>query len=40
MKVSPSVKRYKACKGCKIVKRKWKVRVICSVSAKHKQVQG
>ncbi len=38
MKVRPSVKRI--CDGCKIIRREGKVRVICSVNAKHKQVQG
>ncbi|MEQ8850741.1 MAG: 50S ribosomal protein L36 [Phycisphaerales bacterium] len=38
MKVRSSVKRI--CSGCKIVRRKGKVRVICSSDPKHKQVQG
>jgi len=38
MKVRASVK--KMCDGCKIVKRKGIVRVICSKSPKHKQRQG
>lgn len=38
MKVRSSVKRI--CSGCKIVRRKGKVRVICSADPKHKQVQG
>lgn len=38
MKVRSSVKRI--CAGCKIVRRKGKVRVICSNDPKHKQVQG
>ena len=28
------------CKDCKIVRRKWVVRVICSSNPKHKQRQG
>jgi len=38
MKVRSSVKRI--CIGCKIVRRKGKVRVICKNDPKHKQVQG
>lgn len=38
MKVKSSVKRI--CNNCKIVRRKGKVRVICSANPKHKQVQG
>lgn len=38
MKVRASVKR--VCNGCKIVRRKGKVRVICKSDPKHKQVQG
>ena len=38
MKVRPSVKRI--CDGCKIIRREGKVRVICAVNPKHKQVQG
>jgi large subunit ribosomal protein L36 len=38
MKVRPSVK--KICEKCKIIRRHGKVRVICEVNAKHKQVQG
>ncbi len=38
MKVKSSVKRI--CNSCKIVRRKGKVRVICSANPKHKQVQG
>ncbi|MCB9837930.1 MAG: 50S ribosomal protein L36 [Phycisphaeraceae bacterium] len=38
MKVKSSVKRI--CSSCKIVRRKGKVRVICSSNPKHKQVQG
>jgi len=37
MKVRSSVK--KMCKDCKVIKRKWIVRVICS-NPKHKQRQG
>lgn len=37
MKVRPSVKRM--CKNCKIIRRKGKVRVICS-DPTHKQRQG
>jgi large subunit ribosomal protein L36 len=37
MKVSASVK--KICDKCKIIKRKWIVRVICE-NPKHKQKQG
>ena len=38
MKVRPSVKRI--CEKCKIIRREGKVRVICEVNPKHKQVQG
>ncbi len=38
MKVQASVK--KMCDGCKIVRRKGVVRVICSKNPKHKQRQG
>jgi large subunit ribosomal protein L36 len=38
MKVRPSVKRI--CDSCKIIRREGKVRVICAVNPKHKQVQG
>ena len=38
MKVRPSVKR--SCEKCKIIRREGKVRVICEVNPKHKQVQG
>jgi large subunit ribosomal protein L36 len=38
MKVRPSVKRI--CDKCKIIRRMGKVRVICNVNPKHKQVQG
>ncbi len=38
MKVRPSVK--KICEKCKIIRREGKVRVICEVNPKHKQVQG
>jgi large subunit ribosomal protein L36 len=38
MKVRPSVKRI--CEKCKIIRREGKVRVICDVNPKHKQVQG
>jgi large subunit ribosomal protein L36 len=38
MKVRPSVKPI--CDKCKVIKRKGKVRVICSKDPKHKQVQG
>jgi len=38
MKVKSSVKRI--CNNCKIVRRKGKVRVICTANPKHKQVQG
>jgi large subunit ribosomal protein L36 len=37
MKVLASVKRI--CRNCKIIRRKGKVRVICT-EARHKQVQG
>ncbi|MDX2114230.1 MAG: 50S ribosomal protein L36 [Planctomycetota bacterium] len=38
MKVRSSVKR--VCGGCKIIRRKGRVRVICKSDPKHKQVQG
>ncbi|MBD3419568.1 MAG: 50S ribosomal protein L36 [Chitinivibrionales bacterium] len=38
MKVKASVKRI--CNGCKIIKRKGILRVICSRNPKHKQRQG
>jgi large subunit ribosomal protein L36 len=38
MKVRASVK--KVCRGCKMVKRKGVLRVICSVEPRHKQRQG
>ena len=38
MKVKSSVKRI--CNNCMVVRRKGKVRVICSANPKHKQVQG
>jgi large subunit ribosomal protein L36 len=38
MKVRPSVKRI--CEKCKVIRREGKVRVICTVNPKHKQVQG
>ncbi|MBZ0167502.1 MAG: 50S ribosomal protein L36 [Candidatus Omnitrophica bacterium] len=38
MRVKSSVKRI--CSGCKIIKRKGVVRVICSSNPKHKQRQG
>jgi large subunit ribosomal protein L36 len=38
MKVRASVK--KICRGCKIVKRKGVVRVICKTEPRHKQRQG
>jgi large subunit ribosomal protein L36 len=38
MKVRPSVK--KICEKCKIIRRRGKVRIICDVNPKHKQVQG
>ncbi|MBV9717847.1 MAG: 50S ribosomal protein L36 [Candidatus Eremiobacteraeota bacterium] len=38
MKVRPSVKRI--CENCKVIRREGKVRVICDVNPKHKQVQG
>ena len=38
MKVRASVR--KICDKCKIVRRKWVIRVICSVDTKHKQRQG
>ncbi len=38
MKVRASVK--KMCEGCKVIKRRGVVRVICKTSPKHKQRQG
>jgi large subunit ribosomal protein L36 len=38
MKVKTSVK--KICEGCKIIRRRGVVRVICSKNPKHKQRQG
>jgi large subunit ribosomal protein L36 len=38
MKVRSSVRRI--CEGCKIIRRKGVVRVICSKNPKHKQRQG
>lgn len=38
MKVRTSVKEI--CKGCRVIKRKGVVRVICQESPKHKQRQG
>ncbi|HBR71145.1 TPA: 50S ribosomal protein L36 [Candidatus Dependentiae bacterium] len=38
MKVRTSVK--KICDGCRIIRRKGIVRVICSKNARHKQRQG
>ncbi|MFV0250270.1 MAG: 50S ribosomal protein L36 [Bacilli bacterium] len=38
MKIKPSVK--KMCDGCKVVRRKGKVWIICSKNPKHKQRQG
>ncbi|MBN2423930.1 MAG: 50S ribosomal protein L36 [Calditrichaceae bacterium] len=38
MKVKVSVK--KMCDGCKIIRRKGVLRVICSKNPKHKQRQG
>ncbi|MBK8288021.1 MAG: 50S ribosomal protein L36 [Cellvibrionales bacterium] len=38
MKVRASVKT--VCRGCKLVRRKGVVRVICSVEPRHKQRQG
>lgn len=38
MKVRASVK--KICRNCKVIKRKGKLRVICSAEARHKQRQG
>ena len=38
MKVRASVKRI--CEGCKIVRRRGKIFVICSANARHKQRQG
>ena len=40
MKVSPSVKKYKGCKGCRVTRRQGTVFITCSVSPKHKQRQG
>ncbi|MEZ5493383.1 MAG: 50S ribosomal protein L36 [Pseudomonadales bacterium] len=38
MKVRASVK--KVCRGCKLVRRKGVIRVICNVEPRHKQRQG
>lgn len=38
MKVKPSVKRI--CRNCKVIRRRGKVRVICSSDPRHKQRQG
>lgn len=38
MKVRSSVKRM--CSGCQVIRRRGKVRVICKLDPKHKQVQG
>ncbi len=38
MKVRTSVKA--VCRGCKIVRRKGVLRVVCSVEPRHKQRQG
>jgi large subunit ribosomal protein L36 len=38
MKVKSSIKRI--CDGCKIIRRKGVVRVICNKNARHKQRQG
>ncbi|MBN1981387.1 MAG: 50S ribosomal protein L36 [Chitinivibrionales bacterium] len=38
MKVRASVK--KMCNGCKVIKRRGVVRIICSKTTKHKQRQG
>jgi len=38
MKVRASVKRI--CEGCKLVRRKGRIYVICSSDARHKQRQG
>ncbi|MDO5003410.1 MAG: 50S ribosomal protein L36 [bacterium] len=38
MKVKASVKPI--CANCKVVKRKGKIRIICSKNPKHKQRQG
>jgi len=38
MKVRASIK--KICDGCKIIKRRGVIRVICSKNPKHKQRQG
>jgi large subunit ribosomal protein L36 len=38
MKVRASIK--KICRECKLIKRKGKLRVICSAEARHKQRQG
>lgn len=38
MKVRASVRRI--CEGCKLVKRKGVIRVICSLDPRHKQRQG
>ena len=38
MKIKSSVRR--VCEGCKIVKRRGVVRVICKINPRHKQRQG
>ena len=38
MKVRASVRRI--CEGCKMVRRKGRVYVICSINPRHKQRQG
>ncbi|MCX7420094.1 MAG: 50S ribosomal protein L36 [Planctomycetia bacterium] len=38
MKVRSSIRRI--CEGCKIVKRRGKMFVVCSLDARHKQRQG
>lgn len=38
MKIRASVKR--VCEGCKVVRRKGRVYVICSLNPRHKQRQG
>ncbi len=38
MKVRTSVRRI--CEGCKVIRRKGVLRVICSLNARHKQRQG
>lgn len=40
MKVGASVKVRKLCRGCRVVRRKGVVLVICSSDPKHKQRQG